>query len=368
MTDSAFLHELQAPVARRDFLSSGAKGLGAIGLLGGLGGVLAGCGSSSSSSSPAASTKKSAGLYDASLQLCYLENVQFAGSYFASTKGYYKDAGVNVTLIPGGPSLAPEPIVVAGKALVGVTHTSEVIPAINNGAPLKVIGATYQVSPTCILSKASDPITKPTDMYGMKIGISDSNAPTWAAFVKANHLDLSKITVVTVDFSVSTLETGEIQGIMAFAANEPTELKLKGIAPTVMLLSDFSYPLIDDVYIATESALADATQRKAIVGIMTGESRGWRDVIADPDEAAVLAVDKFGKGAGFSLPQQKLEAQLQNPFVHDSYTAAHGLLSLDPTKVASTIKSLALGGVKASPAMFTSEVLDEVYKNGPTLS
>jgi ABC-type nitrate/sulfonate/bicarbonate transport system substrate-binding protein len=357
MTDHSYLDSLDSRVPRREFLATGIKGIGALSLIGGLG-----------AATTAASAAASTSMMSASLQLCYLENVQFAGSYFAMTRGYYKAAGVDVTLIPGGPSLAPEPVVVSGKALVGVTHTAEVIPAILNGAPLKIIGATYQTSPTCILSKATDPVKVPTDLYGKKVGISDSNAPIWTSFVKANNLDVSKITVVTVGFDISSLITGEIQAIMAFAANEPTLLKLKGIAPTVMLLSDFHYPLIDDVYIASKSSLADPAKLKAIVAVMTGESRGWSDVLKHPDEAAVLAVKKFGKGIGLSLPQQKLEAQLQNPFVADADTKKHGLFWMTPAKVASTINSLQLGGVKATSSMFTNEVLQKVYKHGAMLS
>lgn len=364
MTDLSHLDSLESQIARRQFLAAGMKGLGALGLVGGLGAATGG----TAFASTRATAKVASALTHASLQLCYLENVQFAGSYFAETKGYYRDAGVDVTLIPGGPSLAPEPIVVSGKALVGVTHTAEAVPAILNGAPLKIIGATYQVSPTCILSKASDPVKVPKDLYGKKVGISDSNAPIWSSFIKANKLDASKITVVTVGFDVSTLETGEIQAIMAFAANEPTELELKGIKPEVMLLSDWHYPLIDDVYIAAESSLSDPAKLKTIVGVMTGESRGWSDVLKHPDEAAVLAVKKFGKGDGFVLAQQKLEAKLQNPFIADADTKKHGLLWMTPAKVASTVASLKLGGVKATPSMFTNAVLEKVYKNGPVLS
>jgi ABC-type nitrate/sulfonate/bicarbonate transport system substrate-binding protein len=359
MTDTSRRAPLNRPFPRRQFLGRGVKGVAALGLSGGLGSVLAACGSSSS---PTTTTK--AGLTAVSLQLCYLENVQFAGSYFAQTRGYYKDAGLDVTLIPGGPSLAPEPVVVSGKALVGVSHTAEVVAAIINGADLKIIGATYQKNPTCIVSRASKPIKVPTDMYGKKIGISDTNAPIWSSFAKANDLDLSKITVVTVGFDVTSLASGEIDGLMAFAANEPTILKLQGVAPYVMLLGDFKYPLIEDLYIATSANVSNPATMKTIAALMTGESRGWTDVVADPDEAASLAVNDFGKGIGLSLPQQKLEAEAQNSFVVDADTKAHGLFWMTDAKIAGTIASLALGGVKATPSMFTTAILSEVYKGG----
>ena len=362
------------PLSRRSFLARGAQGAAAVGLAGGLGSFLAACSSSAakSASTPTSAAGTSSGaaavasgaLTTAAIQFCYLENVQFAGSFFATTKGYYKNAGLDVTLLPGGPSLAPEPIVIAGKANVAISHTAEVIGAINNGGDLKIIGAGFQKNPTCILSLAGNPIHTPTDMYGKKIGISDSNAPIWQSFVKANSLDVSKITVVAVGFDVTSVASKEIDGIMAFAANEPTILKLKGLDTVSMMLGDFKYPLMEDLYIAKGSDLNDPAKMKTLVSMMKAESLGWADVVADPNGAADLAVNNFGKDLKLDIAQQKLDAGIQNSFVADSDTKSHGLFWMTDDKIAGTIASLALGGVKATADMFTSAVLQEVYKGG----
>lgn len=360
-------------VSRRLFLGRGLQGAAFLGATGGLSAFLAACGSSAKSSSPTTaaagaspSTAATAALTSVSAQYCYLLNVQFAGSYFASVNGYYTEDGLKVDLLPGGPSIAPEPVVASGRALVGVTHTAEAVQAIINGAPLKIIGATFQKNPTCIASLASKPLMTPTDMYGRKIGISDTNQPIWQSFVKANNLDVSKINVVTVGFDVTSLASGEIDGIMAFAPNEPSILKLKGVDTYVMLLSDFKYPLMEDLYIARASDVADPARMKLLAAFMKAESLGWSDVLKNPDQAAELAVNQFGKGLGLSLAQQKLDVAAQNAFVADADTQAHGLFWMTDQKIAGTISSLALGGVTADPAMFTNSVLAEVYKGGST--
>jgi ABC-type nitrate/sulfonate/bicarbonate transport system substrate-binding protein len=351
---------LHRPMSRRQLFRGGA----ALGVVGGMSGVLAACGSSSAPAASSAAASSSAALTPVSLQFNYLKNVQFAGSFFAETKGYYKAAGLDVTLLAGGPSIAPEPVVLSGKALAGVSHTAEVVAAIINGADLKIIGATFQKNPTCIMSLATKPLKTPTDMYGKKIGISDTNAPIWNSFVKANSLDLSKITVVTVGFDTTSLATGEIDGIMAFAPNEPTILKEKGVDTEVLLLSDFKYPLMEDLYIAKSSDVADAGKMKLLAALMKGESLGWADVIADPDGAADLAVNNFGKDLKLDPVQQKLDVASQNDFTADADTKAHGLFWMTDEKIAGTIASLALGGVKATTDMFTNDVLTAVYKGG----
>ncbi len=375
------------PISRRTVLR-GAQGVAALGLAGGLSSFLAACGTGTTSAaaaastspgapssasvspaavaagSPTASSGASGAVTPVSLQFCYLKNVQFAGSFFASTKGYYKSGGLDVTLLAGGPSLAPEPIVVAGKAMVGISHTAEVVSAIVNGADLKIIGAGFQTNPTCIASLATKPLKTPTDMYGKKIGISDSNAPIWQSFVKANKLDASKITVVTVGFDATSLVSGEIDGLMAFAPNEPSILKTKGVDTYVLLLSDFSYPLMEDLYIANASDVADPAKMKVLAALMKAEAQGWVDVVKDPAGAAELAVNTFGKDLKLDLAQQKFDAAAQNAFVADADTKANGMFWMTHKKIAGTIASLGLGGVTATASMFTNAVLTEAYKGG----
>ncbi len=355
---------LNRRLSRRSLFGKGAKLVGAAALAGAIPEILAACGSGSATTATSAVATTTAALTKVSLQLVYLENVQFAGSYFAMERGYYKKQGLDVTLLPGGPNLAPEPIVVSGTALVGITHTAEAIQAINNGADIKVIGAGFQKSPTCIASRASAPIHNPQEMVGKKIGVSASNQPIWESFLKANNMTAARIDVVTVGFDPTPLATGEIDGLMAFYTNEPIVLKLQGVPTYAFLLNDFNYPLIEDIYIAKTSNLSDPVMRKQIVGLMTGESMGWSDVLKNPDEAANLAVTKYGASLKLNPAQQKLDAQEQNAFVSDANTDKYGLFWMTPETVAGTIKSLGIGNVIATPSMFTNEILAEIYHGG----
>jgi len=327
--------------------------------------ILAAC-----SSSTAATTAQSAhgSLTDVSLQLNYLENVQFAGTLMALARGYYREQGLNVTVLPGGPNLAPEPVVVSGKALVGITHTAEGTQAIINGAPLKVIGAAFQKSPDCLVSLAKAPIRTPQEMIGKTIGVSDTNLPIWNAFLKVNHIDPSSVHVNTVEFSTQPLADGQIDGLIGFYTNEPIILDLKGVPTYAFLLADFGYPIVDDIYIARTSDLADPKTRAQIAGVMTGEALGWRAAFADPHEAAHLAVDVYGKSLGLSFDQQFEDVKAEKALVTSPSTAAHGLFWMSPTTVDQTVKSLIVGGTNATPSMFTNEILAEVYQKHGVIS
>lgn len=328
--------------------------------------VLAACGNSSSSASSAAASASAAGasLADVSIQLNYLENVQFAGTLMALGKGFYKQRGLNVSVLPGGPNVAPEPVVASGKALVGVTHTAEGVQAIVNGAPLTIVGAAFQKSPTCMISRASKPVKTPKDMIGKTIGISDTNMPIWTAFLKVNGIKESQVKVNTVEFSTQPLADGQVDAIMGFYSNEPIILAEQGVKTYTFLLADFGYPIVDDIYIVANSSLTDPVKRKQVVGLMAGEALGWQAALASPATAANYAVNVYGKSLKLSMAQQTASMKAEKALVSTPSTDKHGLLWLTPQVIAQTIKSLALGGTKATTAMFSSEVLSEVYKDG----
>jgi ABC-type nitrate/sulfonate/bicarbonate transport system substrate-binding protein len=349
---------------RRSFLRRGAQLTGAAVLAGGAISALDACGSSASSGTAAtggASSAKAASLGSVTFQLSWLENVQFAGSYIAEDRGYYTAAGLSgVTLLTGGPTTASEPIVTSGKALAGSDSPDRAAAAINQGAPLKIIAATYQKSPYAMLSMAKSPINSPSDMIGKKIGIPAGDSAIWAGFLKANNIDPSSIPTIPVQSDPSPLSSGEVDGWLAFATSEPITLETRGYKVHTFLLADYNYAMFADTYIATENALQN--QRDELKAFMTGEVRGWQDQLKDPSLGVDLAMTKYGANLGLNRQQQMLEATAQNQLLTSSYTSAHGLLSLSPQVMTATVATLKHSGIDTTvDALFDASLMTEVF-------
>ena len=371
------LEASSSPFDRRRFLTRAMQ----LGTLAVAGGSLAACGSSSSSAAAkssaaatdAASTAASAAATAAALgtlkyQLAWIKNVEFAGTYIADTKGYFKQAGFSaVNLISGGPSATPaETVVVTKKALVGTSSVDATAAAILKGAPLKVIGAQYQKNPFAIMSLASKPIKTPQDMIGKSIGVQADNDNVYAAFLKANNLDPSKITKVPVQFDPLPLAQGKVDGWFSFITNEPIDLKEKGYATTTFLLADYNYPLIGNAYMAREDSLT--SERAALKGFLKAEIMGWKDALADPGMGASLTTETYGKGLGLATAEQTLEAIAENALITSSDTATSGIFTVSPALQAASVKTLAIGGSDITTAqLFDMSLLEEVYKENPTL-
>jgi ABC-type nitrate/sulfonate/bicarbonate transport system substrate-binding protein len=354
-----------AELSRRRFLMRGLAlgGLAAIGAP-----ALAACGSSTSStsSSGTAGATKDYGKLD--LRLSWIKNVEFAGSYIADNKGYYKAEGFSsVNLISGGPSATPmEADVVTKKALVGISSPDITGAAVVKGAPLKILGAQYQKNPFSIMSMTAKAIKTPEEMYGKKIGVQVANEAVWAAFIKAAKLDASKINKVPVQFDPLPLTQGTVDGWFSFVTNEPNTLRSLNFDVTTFLLADFGYPLVSEVYFARTDVIASS--REKLKAFLRAEIKGWKDNIADPALGAQLTADVYGKGLGLTAAEQTLESKTENDLISTADTKKNGLFTVTPQLIDENIATLKGGGLDlTADKLFDLSLIEEIYKENSGL-
>jgi ABC-type nitrate/sulfonate/bicarbonate transport system substrate-binding protein len=351
---------------RRGFLGRSLVVAGGIAGAGTFAEFLAACGSSSSSSSSSPSTAATAS--KVSIQLSWIKNVEFAGSYIADNKGYYKAQGITADLVSGGPTATIEPNVESGKVLIGINSPSSTSEAVAKGADLKIIATMYQKSPFAIMSLAKSPLKTPQDMIGKKIGVQAANESIWQAFLKANSIDASKITKVPAQFDPTPLANGQVDGWFSFVTNEPNLLKVKGIDTFTFLLNDFKYPSITNTYFVRSDTLTDKAKRASVVKFMRAEIKGWQDNIKDPKTGADLTANNYGKALKLDAAEQLLENEAGNKLIQSADTDAHGLFWMSDAVIAETVATIAAGGGTISKNLFTREILDEVYGGKTTIS
>ena len=300
-------------------------------------------------------------------QLGWIKNFQFVGDYVADYKKYYEQYGIGVDFLSGGPVINVEPIVVSGKALVGQSMPDFTANAINKGAALKCIGATYQRNVSAIMSLAKSPLITPRQMIGKKIGIQTNNIVIWHAFLKLNKINPSDIHTIPVQFDFTPLVTGDVDGFFGEVTDDAVHLRAKGYDIHCLLLADFGYKMFTATYTVTADSLTNKAKRSQLVAFMKGDIRGWQDAIKDPAMAAKLAVDVYGKGNGLDLKTEEASCVVANDFIVSPDTKTHGLFWMTPASIEETIATLASAGVKATPDIFTNEILEEAYAGNTTI-
>ena len=341
----------------------------AAGLLLAGGPALAACGSSSSGSAAPAASGKAASFGDIAVQLSWIKNIEFAGEYFATTKNYYTDAGFSkVELLAGGASgTSAESALATGKAFVGLSAPTITAPAINKGAPLKIVGTTYQKNPFCIVSIDKDPIKTPQDMVGKKIGVqTGGNEVIFAALLKANNIDPKSVKIVPVGFDPTVVTTGQVAGFMAYITNEPILLASKGFKVETFLLADYNLPLVAETFTVLQESIDK--DRDKVKAYLTAEIKGWKDAVASPADSATLAVTNFGKDQKLVQDEQLKEATAQNDLIVSADTKANGLFTMTDELIAQNIEALGRAGTPiTADKLFDLSLLKEVYSEHPEL-
>mgnify|MGYP000627349409 CR=1 FL=1 len=288
-------------------------------------------------------------------QASWINDAEFTGYFIAADKGYYKDEGLDLSYLSGGPDVIPESTIIAGKADLTLTTPDTTIKAIvEQGAPFKIIGAQYQKNPIGIVSLAKNPIKEPKDLIGKTLAVPPVNVISVEAMLKISGVDRAKVNIVPYAYDPTPLIKGEIDASLDFTTNVPFTIKQAGQEAVSFLLYDFGFTIFNDTVVVTEEALK--TKRKAIVAFLKASRKGWVENFKDPAAYPPKLADSWFKGTGRSIDNEVYFNTAQKPLME----APGGIFSMSEEAIAGNIKALAAVGIAARREHFDTTVLEEI--------
>ncbi|AWB34266.1 ABC transporter substrate-binding protein [Orrella marina] len=128
------------------------------------------------------------GLTHITVQLNWMHQFQFAAFYAARAQGFYREYGLDVTLIEGGPEINPVDMVVSNQAQFGVANTGLVVDRYQ-GKPVVVLGALLQHSPIALLARRDRAIESVADLKGRTVQCFVHACDEVSAYLRAYGLD-----------------------------------------------------------------------------------------------------------------------------------------------------------------------------------
>ena len=189
------------------------------------------------------------------VQLKWWHQFQFAGYYAAEIKGYYKAAGLSVTLIPGDKNKSPINEVINKNADYGVSG-SEILINYLNGAPIQVIAAIFQHSPYVIISPVKKHILSPKDLIGKKIMIPDAQA--WVqlkAILIGQGIDPATISVIPHSWNNNDILNDRADAMSGYISVEVLQLEKAGEKLNLLKPADYGVDFYGDVLFALKSTI-----------------------------------------------------------------------------------------------------------------
>jgi len=271
--------------------------------------VLTGCTTGSSSTSTASSSG-SADLTPVILQLQWVAQAQFAGYYAAVAQGYYKDAGLDVTIKEGGPDIVPQDVLAAGDVDYAISWVPKVLGSIEQGAKITDVAQIFARSATTQISFADKDITKPAGLKGKKVG-SWGYGNEWELFagMQKSGVQVSDISLVQQAFDMTGFLSGDIDAAQAMTYNEYAQV-LETVNPATGTLyqpselnvinwNDVGTAMLQDAIWANSDKLAsDTAYADTTVKFIKASIQGWIYAATNPEQAATIVTE-----AGSTLGQ-----------------------------------------------------------------
>jgi len=238
------------------------------------------------------------------IQLKWVAQAQFAGYFVAREKGFYKDVGLDVTINPGGPDVAPPQVIAGGGADVVVDWMPSALASREKGVPLVNISQTFKHSGLELTCRADTGIIQPTDLKGKTVGIwyGGNEYPFLSWMSKLGYkTDGSPdgVKVIKQGFNVDPILQKQADCVSTMTYNEYWQVIDGGFTPSQLVVfkyEDMGVATLEDGLWVMEPKLKDPAFVAKMAKFVKASMQGWDYAKVHPDEAVkiILAGDTTG--------------------------------------------------------------------------
>jgi len=283
---------------------------------------------------------------DITLQLKWVTQAQFAGYYVALEEGFYEEEGLNVTIKPGGPDIAPPQVMAGGGADVLVEWMPAALAAREKGLPLVNIAQPFKSSGMMLTCWKDSGIESTEDFPGKTLGVwffgNEFPFLSWMsqAGIETDGADENGVAVLKQGFNVDPLLQRQADCISTMTYNEYWQVIDAGVTPEELVTfkyEDQGVATLEDGLYVLEDRLEDPTFVDAMERFVRASMKGWKWAEENPDEAAMIVLDYDETGAQTETHQKRMMGEVAKLTAGSNGT-------LDPADYERTVQSLLSGG------------------------
>ncbi len=279
------------------------------------------------------------------LQLKWVTQGQFAGYYVAKDKGFYEAEGLDVTIKPGGPDIAPPQVIAGGGADVIIDWMPSALASREKGVALVNIAQPFKKSGMMLTCRKDTGITSPADLKGKTLGVwFFGNEYPFLSWMSQLGLSTAGgadgVTVLKQGFNVDPLLQKQADCISTMTYNEYWQVIDAGISPddlVVFKYEDQGVATLEDGLYVLESTLQDPAMVDKYARFVRASMKGWAYAAENPDEAADIVLENDASGAQTEKHQKRMVGEIVK-----LVDGSDG--KLDMTAYERTVKSLLSGG------------------------
>ena len=302
------------------------------------------------------------------LKLKWVPQAQFAGYYVAQSKGYYKDAGLDVTIDAASTDVTPVQALVGGTADVVIDWAADALSSREKGVNLVNIAQPFKNSGLLLTCRKDMGVKTTADFKGKTLGVwfGGNEYPFYAFMAKLNlptNGGADGVTVLKQGFNVDPLLQKQAACISTKTYNEYGQVLDGGLKPDDLVVFNYrdeGVGMLEDGLYVMQDKLADAKFKDELVRVVKASMKGWEDAVKNPDEAAQIVVDSDPTGAA-TIDHQKYMMGEVAKLIDPTFKGA-----LNPDDFKQTVATLLANKSGENPAItkepdagaFTTEITD----------
>jgi NitT/TauT family transport system substrate-binding protein len=307
----------------------------------------------------AVNAHKSARLTNVSVQLGWLPQTEFAGYYAAAAQGFYKSAGLNVNVIPGGPQLTATSVVASGGATFGAGLAPfDVLAADGQGLKLEQIAIGAEQDELRLVSLKKLGITRPKQLEGKTVGVFVGTGEEEMKIMVLNDGgNPNKVNWVSQGASLAPIINGTWGAGMATVYNELNLLKEQNVAVNVMNPATYHTAFPGDGIAVAQSYAAK--NPSIVTAFLAATMQGWRWAFLHKQQAVA---DVTAHAVGLTAHHQLLMLTSMQGLMCTGPALTHGMGYFDPAVMTNALTFLTKYKVGKAPSS-TAGTYSNTYIN-----
>jgi len=260
-------------------------------------------------------------------QLGWFLNSQMAGDVTAIEKGYYREAGIELKIQPGGPAIDPVQVVAGGGTTFGnASSIGVLVNARAQGLPIRAFGTALQRHPFAFIFYQGSGIRTPKDFEGKTIGVQPTARPLLEAVLSKHHIPKDRVKMVFVGGDTTPLATRQVDVITGWIINAgQMDAAAKGGVVSYFRLWDLGIRMYAYTWFATDQVIRE--RKDVLARYLNASAKGWLYARDHPEEATEYVL-KHARGLDRTL--ELATWKNMGPYLTSVLTKTRGWGYMDP--------------------------------------
>jgi NitT/TauT family transport system substrate-binding protein len=300
------------------------------------------------------------------IQLKWVTQAQFAGYFVAQNQGFYKAENLDVTILPGGPDVAPPQVIAGGGADVIIDWMPAALASREKGLPLVNIAQPFKRSGLMLTCRKDTGIKSPADFRGRTLGVwfygNEYPFLSWMSQLGIpTDGSAGGVTVLKQGFNVDPILQKQADCISTMTYNEYWQVIDAGLGADELITykyEDQGVATLEDGLYVLEKNLNDSAFVDKMARFVRASMKGWQWAANNSDAAADIVLENDETGAQTQKHQRRMMGEINK--------LAKGGGKLNPDDYERTVATLLAGGSdpvisKAPSGAWTHKVWDAAF-------